>query len=130
MRVLTTTTTASTTAASCSSLPSGDYEFSAAKAKAAKDAVDRRRHEEGKRRAYEERMARKAKREGRPPDYYLQKGEDMDRCAGWMGCDGTTTRCLDGAGGVDDTSLLFDDNLMTISTTTRCPSIHPPHHPC
>lgn len=85
MRVLTTTTTASTTAASCSSLPSGDYEFSAAKAKAAKDAVDRRRHEEGKRRAYEERMARKAKREGRPPDYYLQKGEDMDSwMVGWV----------------------------------------------
>jgi len=58
----------------------GDYEFSASKAKSAKEAVDRRSHEEGKRRAYEERMARKAKREGRPPDYYLQKGEDM----GWV----------------------------------------------
>lgn len=51
--------------------------------------MDRRRHEEGKRRAYEERMARKAKREGRPPDYYLQKGE------GWMG-DATTRCCWSG----------------------------------
>lgn len=61
--------------------------------------MDRRRHEEGKRRAYEERMARKAKREGRPPDYYLQKGEGwMDGYRrvrdGWMGDDeDTTTRC-------------------------------------
>ena len=42
-----------------------------------------------------------------------------------MGDDDTTAQCLDGAGGVDDTSLLFDDNLMTISTTTRVLFIHP-----
>ena len=41
-----------------------------------KDALDRRKYEEGKRKAYEERMVRKAKREGKSLDFYLQLGAD------------------------------------------------------
>ena len=55
----------------------GDYEFSAAKAKAAKEAVDRRIAEESKRKRYEERMMRKAKREGLPSHHYLQQGKGL-----------------------------------------------------
>jgi hypothetical protein len=54
----------------------GNYKQDAVKAKAAKDAYDRRKYEEGKRKAYEERMTRKAKREGKPLDFYLTQGAD------------------------------------------------------
>lgn len=54
----------------------GDYEFDPLKAKRAKEALERRKYEEGKRKAYEDRMVRKAKREGRALDYYLQLGSD------------------------------------------------------
>ena len=36
-----------------------------------------RKHEEGKRKAFEERMARKAKREGKEAGYYLSIGADV-----------------------------------------------------
>ena len=40
----------------------------------AQRALETRRLEEGKRKAYEGRMQRKAKREGKPPGFYLQHG--------------------------------------------------------
>lgn len=54
----------------------GNYQQDAAKARAAKEAFERRKYEEGKRKAYEERMMRKAKREGKPLDFYLNLGAD------------------------------------------------------
>ena len=44
------------------------------KARRAKEAAERRKADAGKRKAFEERMLRKAKREGLPPDHYLQQG--------------------------------------------------------
>ncbi len=39
-----------------------------------KVALERKKYEEGKRKRYEERMQRKAKREGKPLDFYIQDG--------------------------------------------------------
>lgn len=53
------------------------FMFDREKAKQEKEALERKRHEEGKRKAYEARMIRKAKREGKSKDdldYYLRLG--------------------------------------------------------
>lgn len=42
----------------------------------AKEVADRRKAEVGKRKAYDSRMARKAKREGLAPDHYVKLGRD------------------------------------------------------
>ena len=42
-----------------------------------KDALAHRKHEEGKRKAFEERMMRKAKREGKEPGHYLSIGAEV-----------------------------------------------------
>lgn len=48
------------------------------KAKNEKEALERKRHEEGKRKRYEERMIRKAKREGKKDlNFYLQIGAEV-----------------------------------------------------
>ena len=39
-----------------------------------KEARDRKKHEEGKRKSFEDRMRRKAKRDGKEPDFYLSQG--------------------------------------------------------
>jgi len=54
----------------------GNYVFDPDKDKKAKLAIERRKLNEGKRKAYEERMTRKAKREGKELSYYLQQGID------------------------------------------------------
>jgi hypothetical protein len=53
---------------------SGTFTHDPLKAQKAKEALERRKYEEGKRKAYEERMTRKAKREGKPLDFYLRQG--------------------------------------------------------
>jgi tRNA-dihydrouridine synthase 1 len=51
------------------------FHYDKEKEKRDKDALDRKRREEGKRKAYEARMIRKAKREGREDlEYYLRQG--------------------------------------------------------
>lgn len=50
------------------------FEYDPLKEKKAKEAQERKKREEGKRKAYEERMVRKAKREKRPLDFYLGQG--------------------------------------------------------
>ena len=51
------------------------FVFDAAKAKSEKEALERKRREESKRKDYEARMVRKAKREGRADlEYYLRQG--------------------------------------------------------
>jgi tRNA-dihydrouridine synthase 1 len=52
------------------------FRFDKAKEQAEKDAVERKKQEEGKRKAYEARMMRKAKREGKTDDldFYLRQG--------------------------------------------------------
>jgi tRNA-dihydrouridine synthase len=57
-------------------LSRGDFVFDAHKEKRAKEAIERRKREEGKRKAFEERMMRKAKREGKDLDFYLQRGAE------------------------------------------------------
>lgn len=58
----------------CSRNPAS-FVFDSALAQNEKDALARKKHEEGKRRAYEERMMRKAKREGREDlHFYLNVG--------------------------------------------------------
>ena len=52
------------------------YTFDPQKEKKAKAALAQRKHEEGKRKRFEERMARKAKREGKDPGHYLQIGAE------------------------------------------------------
>jgi tRNA-dihydrouridine synthase len=54
----------------------GDYVFDPLKEKRAKEAIERRKRDEGKRKAFEERMMRKAKREGKEPFFYLAKGSE------------------------------------------------------
>lgn len=54
----------------------GNYQQDADKARKMKEALERRKYEEGKRKAYEERMVRKAKREGKKLDFYLTQGLD------------------------------------------------------
>ena len=50
------------------------YTFDPDKESKAKAALARRKHEEGKRKRFEERMVRKAKREGKDPGHYLAIG--------------------------------------------------------
>lgn len=50
------------------------YTFDPMKEERAKAALARRKHEEGKRKRFEERMVRKAKREGRDAEHYLSIG--------------------------------------------------------
>jgi len=51
------------------------FKFDLEKAKREKEALERKRHEEGKRKAFEARMIRKAKREGlEDREYYLKQG--------------------------------------------------------
>jgi hypothetical protein len=52
--------------------------FDSERAKQEKDALERKRREEGKRKAYEERMIRKAKREGKSDlNFYLKIGAEL-----------------------------------------------------
>lgn len=51
-----------------------NYQFDPKRAKAEKEAIERRKREEGKRKEYEARMMRKAKREGKDLNYYLMQG--------------------------------------------------------
>lgn len=54
------------------------FVFDNAKAKREMEALERKRHEEGKRKAYEARMLRKAKREGKKdPMHYLNIGAEL-----------------------------------------------------
>lgn len=48
--------------------------YDQAKATEQREALERRKREEGKRKAYEARIMRKAKREGKDPNYYLSIG--------------------------------------------------------
>ena len=58
------------------------FVFDKAKAQKEKDALDRKRQEEGKRKAYEARMMRKAKREGKSDlMHYLHIGAELPTCA-------------------------------------------------
>lgn len=50
------------------------YSFDPSKEARAKAALAQRKHEEGKRRRFEERMVRKAKREGKDPEHFLLQG--------------------------------------------------------
>jgi len=54
----------------------GIFEFDREKAKRHKENIERRKHQEGRRKTFEERMVRRAKREGRLNDlgYYLRIG--------------------------------------------------------
>jgi len=54
----------------------GNYEFDAMKEIRARKELERRKHEEGKRKRYEERMTRKAKREGKDASFYLMQGAE------------------------------------------------------
>ena len=51
---------------------SKSFAFDQDKARREKEALERRKREEGKRSAFEDRMRRKAKREGKDPLFYLQ----------------------------------------------------------
>jgi len=53
------------------------FQFDQAKAAREKDALKRKREEEGKRKRYEGRMTRKAKREGLDPEHYLRMGAEV-----------------------------------------------------
>jgi tRNA-dihydrouridine synthase 1 len=54
------------------------FEYDRDKAKRQKEALEKRRHEEGKRKAFEARMMRKAKREGKSDlSYYLRQGSQL-----------------------------------------------------
>lgn len=55
----------------------GTFLFDQSKAQAEKDALERKRREEGKRREYEQRMIRKAKRMGKPRDFFVSQGTEM-----------------------------------------------------
>jgi tRNA-dihydrouridine synthase len=55
----------------------GNYEFDPMKEIKAKKELARRKEEEGKRKRYEERMNRKAKREGKDPSFYLMQGAEV-----------------------------------------------------
>jgi hypothetical protein len=66
----------------------GDFTPDPQKDLRAKLAMERRKVEEGKRKAFEDRMKRKAKREGKEVDFYLKQGatpptrDDIDRLKG------------------------------------------------
>lgn len=51
--------------------------FNQAKAEAEKESLDRKRREEGKRKEYEQRMIRKAKRMGKPRDFFVNQGTEI-----------------------------------------------------
>eukprot|EP00520_Triparma_pacifica_P012421 CAMPEP_0118665808 /NCGR_PEP_ID=MMETSP0785-20121206/18840_1 /TAXON_ID=91992 /ORGANISM="Bolidomonas pacifica, Strain CCMP 1866" /LENGTH=398 /DNA_ID=CAMNT_0006559999 /DNA_START=348 /DNA_END=1540 /DNA_ORIENTATION=- len=53
------------------------FKFDSEKAAKAKAALEKKRHEEGKRKRYEDRMKRKAKREGKSLDHYLNIGAEL-----------------------------------------------------
>lgn len=54
------------------------FEYDRDKARRQKEALEKRRHEEGKRKAFEARMMRKAKREGKTDlSYYLRQGTQV-----------------------------------------------------
>jgi len=53
------------------------FKFDQEKAIREKEALEKKKREEGKRKAYEARMLRKAKREGKDSDYYLRQGADV-----------------------------------------------------
>jgi len=53
------------------------FQYDQAKAAREKDALKRKREEEGKRKRYEGRMTRKAKREGLDPEHYLRMGAEV-----------------------------------------------------
>eukprot|EP01038_Epipyxis_sp_PR26KG_P005647 gene5647-7798_t len=53
------------------------FSFDAMKEKRAKEALERKKREEGKRKEYENRMIRKAKREGKDLHYYLKHGSQV-----------------------------------------------------
>jgi len=54
------------------------FHFDKAKAQKEKDAMERKKREEGKRKAYEARMMRKAKREGKADlEFYLRQGAQL-----------------------------------------------------
>jgi tRNA-dihydrouridine synthase 1 len=50
------------------------FQYDVDKAKKEKAALERKKQEEGKRKRYEERMSRKAKREGKDLEHYLRQG--------------------------------------------------------
>jgi tRNA-dihydrouridine synthase 1 len=52
----------------------GGFVFDAHKEKKTKEAAERKKREEGKRKEYEARMGRKAKREGKPLGFYIEQG--------------------------------------------------------
>ncbi|GMI45963.1 hypothetical protein TrCOL_g669 [Triparma columacea] len=53
------------------------FKFDTEKAAKVKEALEKKKHEEGKRKRYEDRMKRKAKREGKPLDHYLNIGAEL-----------------------------------------------------
>ncbi len=55
----------------------GNYEFDPMKEIRQKKELERRKLEEGKRKRYEERMSRKAKREGKDANFYLSQGAEV-----------------------------------------------------
>jgi hypothetical protein len=55
----------------------GGFIADPAKEKRAKDAAQRKKHEEGRRREFEKRMVLKAKREGLPEHHYLLVGAEV-----------------------------------------------------
>ena len=54
----------------------GGFIYDPFKESRARQALEARRHEESKRKQYEGRMMRKAKREGKEPTFYLQQGAE------------------------------------------------------
>lgn len=59
----------------------GSFQFDVERAKKSREALERKKIEEGKRKAYEARMIRKAKREKREDlEYYLRQGAAIPTC--------------------------------------------------
>lgn len=54
----------------------GNFVFDANKERRAKEILKQKKFEEGKRKRFEERMIRKAKREGKNLNFYLEKGAE------------------------------------------------------
>jgi tRNA-dihydrouridine synthase len=55
----------------------GDYQYDKEKEKKLKEALEKRKREEGNRKAFEDRMMRKAKREGKDSSFYLLQGAEV-----------------------------------------------------
>lgn len=53
------------------------FVYDSEKARREKLELEKKKHEEGKRKRYEDRMRRKAKREGKPLDHYLNIGAEL-----------------------------------------------------